>query len=318
MNPKTGRNVIKSPSDTTLYTPTLKKDYESQCGRIGVSLALAGDDQKDLISQISDFVEKVRQQTMAKENRFDREATPTPSTSGFGRCEIPTNDRVRDETESLRMAKKSAEEIVINSEKFKASIYPPPGTEIDLDEIIKKFKQAFSESDDDKFFHITCHVDRNLRLKIEKGEFVDLEKLLPKEKKRFGDNNVMELVNQNGNTYFMPAERKGKVTNIRKWEKAFRVYTAIYCNAHSHQSAEIWQYIYVINLAASSYSWDNVYYYDYTFRQLMEAKPNRSWGKTYNQLWNLALRDPIQQNHSNFQNNTKTGDWRDRCCWRFN
>ena len=315
---KTGRNVIKSPSDTTLYTPALKKDYESQCGRIGVSLALAGDDQKDLISQISDFVEKVRQQTMAKENRFDREATPTPSTSGFGRHEIPTNDRVRDETESLRIAKKSAEEIVINSEKFKASIYPPPGTEIDLDEIIKKFKQAFSESNDDEFFHITCHVDRNLRLKIEKGEFVDLEKLLPKEKKRFGDNNVMELVNQNGNTYFMPAERKGKITNIRKWEQAFRVYAAIYCNAHPHRSAEIWQYIYVINLAASSYSWDNVYYYDYTFRQLMEAKLNRSWGKTYNQLWNLTLRDPIQQNNSNFQNNTKTGDWRDRCCWRFN
>ena len=46
---KTGRNVIKSPSDTTLYTPALKKDYESQCGRIGVSLALAGDDQKDLV-----------------------------------------------------------------------------------------------------------------------------------------------------------------------------------------------------------------------------------------------------------------------------
>ena len=35
---------------------------------------------------------------------------------------------------------------------------------------------------DDDFFHLTCHIDPNLFHKIEKGEFVELEKLLPKDK----------------------------------------------------------------------------------------------------------------------------------------
>ena len=35
---------------------------------------------------------------------------------------------------------------------------------------------------DDDFFHLTFHIDPNLIHKIEKGEFVELEKLLPKER----------------------------------------------------------------------------------------------------------------------------------------
>ena len=33
--------------------------------------------------------------------------------------------------------------------------------------------------DDDDFFHVSCHIDGALRLKIERGEFVELEKLIP-------------------------------------------------------------------------------------------------------------------------------------------
>ena len=31
---------------------------------------------------------------------------------------------------------------------------------------------------DDDFFHLTCHIDANLKTKIEKGQYVDLDKLL--------------------------------------------------------------------------------------------------------------------------------------------
>ena len=37
---------------------------------------------------------------------------------------------------------------------------------------------------DDDFFHLTCHIDESLKKKIEAGEYVDLDKLLPRE--RFG------------------------------------------------------------------------------------------------------------------------------------
>ena len=35
---------------------------------------------------------------------------------------------------------------------------------------------------DDDFFHLTCHIDDILKQKIEKGEFVDLDRLLPKDR----------------------------------------------------------------------------------------------------------------------------------------
>ena len=137
----------------------------------------------------------------------------------------------------------------------------------------------------------------------------------------------MELLNRDGMTYFVLAEdRDHKIRNVRRWEQAFRVFAAIYCRAFPQRSVEIWQYVYCINTAASSYHWDNVAYYDYTFRQLMAYKPHRSWAKTYLQGWNLAMRDPLnkQNSSSGGANSFSSGDkksgksWRDRCCWDFN
>ena len=66
--------------------------------------------------------------------------------------------------------------------------------------------------------------------------------------------------------YLTPvSDREGKISGLRKWEQAFRVYAAIYSKANPCRAAEIWQYLHVINTAAASYTWDNVAYYDYTF-----------------------------------------------------
>ena len=199
----------------------------------------------------------------------------------------------------------------------------------------------FFDNDDD-FFHLTCHIDSSLREKIERGEFVDLERLLPSNRynQRLTGDSRMELVNRDGVTYFVPAtDRENKITGIRKWEQAFRVYAAIYCKENPSRSAEIWQYIYTINTAASAFQWDNVAWYDFTFRQLMAAKPHHSWAKTYAQFWNLAMRNPLgASNSQTFSSNLqarssqghppgqissrnghkKCGDWRDNCCWHFN
>ena len=118
----------------------------------------------------------------------------------------------------------------------------------------------------------------------------------------------MEMVSRDGMTYFVPASEKDvKINGIRRWEQAFWVYAAIYCKENLLRSAEIWQYIYVINTAASTYQWEDVAWYDYTFRQVMSLNPQRSWGKTYGQLWNLAMVNPIQrqtgQSHGQSGNN---------------
>ena len=87
------------------------------------------------------------------------------------------------------------------------------------------------------------------------------------------------------------------------------------------QAAEIWQYVHTINLTAGSFAWENVYYYDITFRQMMAEKPQHSWAKTYSQLWHAAMCDPLPKVHQNGNNsaaNVKQGDWRDSCCWHYN
>ena len=191
---------------------------------------------------------------------------------------------------------------------------------------------------DDDFCHLTCHIDPSLIHKIEKDEFVELEKLLPKDKLNKNDESRLEWVPRDGGMFLVPEERDAKINSFRRWEQAFRAYAMIYCGANPQRSREIWQYITVINTAASSYLWDNVYNYDITFRHLMASNPQRSWAVTYNQMWNLSMKDPIPrgvnqeyQPHQNFANAQSTnsshrangqyagsGRKKSDYCWNFN
>ena len=162
---------------------------------------------------------------------------------------------------------------------------------------------------DDDFFHLTCHIDPQLRIKIQKGEFVDLEKLIPKDKVkgRLSEEARLEWVFRDGSTFLVSAsDRDHKITSIRRWDQAFRVYATIYCGANPQKSQEIWQYVSVINTAAASYAWDNVVSYDYTFRHLMAFNPSRSWASTYNQMWNLCMKDPLPKGQK-FNSKSGTG-----------
>ena len=116
---------------------------------------------------------------------------------------------------------------------------------------------------------------------------------------------VAQLVFRDGLPYFLNAADKDRcISGIRRWEQAFRVYAAIYCNANPTRSGEIWQYVYVINKAAASFNWLNVQEYDVIFRQMMAANPRRSWAKTYNQMWNICMTDPFTKNFSSATHNS--------------
>ena len=150
---------------------------------------------------------------------------------------------------------------------------------------------------DDQFFHVTCHVDQSMKEKIERGDYVDLEKLLPKPctgGKQTNDNKL-DLVYRDGQSFFVPAQNEMRINGVCRWEQAFRIYAAIYSQANPTRAAEIWQYVHVINMAASAYIWENVANYDYTFRHLMACHPGRNWAKLYNQMWNISMRDPLQK-----------------------
>ena len=150
---------------------------------------------------------------------------------------------------------------------------------------------------------------------------MDLSRLLPKSRyQTMNSEQKMHFVNRDGESYWVPAEHDQKITGVRHWEQAFRVYAAIYCKAHPERSPEIWQYVYVINYAAGVYSWENVANYDFTFRQLMAERPWRSWAKMYHQVWNVAMCELLSKNFQNLAGSSakEKNNWRDRCCWRFN
>ena len=205
-------------------------------------------------------------------------------------------------------ARAKADKSVLEAEKFRATIAnPDTGTvqniitndQTDSNLMMSTVSNGTipnigSGVSDDDFCHLTCHIEPNLIHMIEKGQFVELEKLLPKEKLgRNGEENRLEWVQRDGGTFLVPVQRDSKISSFRRWEQASRAYATIYCGAHPHRLKEIWQYISVINTAASSYLWDNVYNYNITFRHLMAFNPQRSWAVTYNQMSNLSMRNPI-------------------------
>ena len=333
-----GQNVIlnKSPSDTTLYRPIFRRqepvshnnDNRGVPGDISVINEQQSKDkdnhnihenvvnrrmsrnlkEDDLLkNKISDFVDSLR-------TEFEEQ-----STSRMSEMVIPGQDDARQKVDRT----------VIEAEKFKATIANPPGK--DRDDLVLRSKvaelrlsQPVNENDsndlpnsmdnygkiddvtvereksDDDFFHLTCHVDPTLISKIESGEFVDLERLLPKD--RFGSRpsseQKLEWIKNEDGTFLVPSnDRSTKINSFKRWEQAFRVYATVYCGANPSRSKEIWQYVSVISTAASSFVWDNVANYDYTFRQLMAFNPKRSWAITYHHMWSLAMKDPLPKNH---------------------
>ena len=60
---------------------------------------------------------------------------------------------------------------------------------------------------DDDFFHLTCHIEPSLIHKIEKGEFVELEKLLPKDKFGGKSEDRLEWVQREGGTFLVPVQK---------------------------------------------------------------------------------------------------------------
>ena len=175
----------------------------------------------------------------------------------------------------------------------------------------KKFQWEVSQIVEKKFpcVMLLGGLSLNLNhLKIERGEFIDLERLLPHDRNhRTGNEDLnrqlYQLITQGTSGYLEPpVPKSGKINSLRKWDQAFRIFAAIYTHANPERASEIWQYVYIIHTAAASNAWENVYFYDINFRELMASEPWRSWGKTYMQGWNMAFNNAnvshIQANYN--------------------
>ena len=119
--------------------------------------------------QVSDFVEGIRVEQREQGEMSNQSQARNPPT---GQVVVP----------GLDDAKQRAEDHLIQAEQFKAAIAEPAGMSPKL----------LSSVTDDEFFHLLCHVEQSLVSKIEHGEYIELEKLLPKDKFARGNEGRME------------------------------------------------------------------------------------------------------------------------------
>ena len=206
------QNAIKSPSDSTLYTPALRQNTE----------------QNMMLNQISNFVENIRLEHSAHlpssswNVTLERPNREQPSVASEVHVVRP-KEVVQPGTSSME-AKQATDKVFLDAKRFKASLVAPKGTHLPFlpEKIDKNLELLRKLDDDDDFFHVSCHIEDTLRQKIERGDYVELEKLLPKEKSIQGhtmeDVQRLELVVRNGHPYFGARQSEGKINNIRKWD----------------------------------------------------------------------------------------------------
>ena len=196
---------VKSPSDTTIYAPGLIRIRSPGQRQTDV----VDNDRPPMLNKISDFIE-----SMCIESTTSRDTD--------GKSE-GRNDRQTAHSSSHRSdkddARDAAAKLILEVEKFKASLTPPKGKDNSLflaDNAERAAYPGVSGSsgelmEDDDFFHITCHVDPTLRTKIEKGEYVELERLLVKDRfRKRGGEDRLEFFHKDGHTYLAPPEREYK------------------------------------------------------------------------------------------------------------
>ena len=193
---------IKSPSNSTIYTTALKRGVENN----------------NVIDRISDFVDSIRLEhdrlvrvQQGEPNRHRASEEPHSQTSLDIRHVQPRTP--------VRETRDVADQIRIESEKNRGDIVGPKGNNVNLmdanGKLINFNPNAFfgqnavvppeiellwKNDDDDDFFHITCHIDPILKAKIERGEYIDLERLLSRDvaNKPMSKDHRVELVNHCG------------------------------------------------------------------------------------------------------------------------
>ena len=172
---------------------------------------------------------------------------------------------------------------------------------------------------DECYMTIGAYLDPNLCDKIKRGDYVDFARLLPREKASNFQDDKLELIYRNGQTFFVPARDRDitGIANFNRWEQAFRVYSNVYLKEHPDRAAELIQYNHIIFSASSTFVWDNVYQYDKEFSMHLSSFPERSWGIILQQAWSMCLKDRLYHHGSNKQQHNGSKGKKE-ICQRFN
>ena len=105
---------------------------------------------------------------------------------------------------------------------------------------------------DEKYDQIENHGDEATRIKIANFEYVDLARLIPKDRVMLQQDNCMVQVNRNGQSFYELASihESGNISSFSKWELAFRIYSTILVVSDPNKAKELKQYSHTIYTAS--------------------------------------------------------------------
>lgn len=213
------------------------------------------------------------------------------------------------EAETRKRARARATTVVREAENAKATLLKPPGEnsviieqvnktqDLAVQKVVRpdlevpagvdddehdKFRHAFKI--DQEFSSLTARVNPEIKRRIEQGQYINLQRLLPKFKvDPNDDHDKYRMVSKDGYSYFVDDRESSNkedglpINSIARWDQAFRVFSAIYLEANPKKVSEIAEYTQNMHKWAATYPWQRVYNYDILFRQLVEKKPTRPW-----------------------------------------
>ena len=132
---------------------------------------------------------------------------------------------------------------------------------------------------DQDYQMIDAHIDEQIKKKIQNMEYVDLGKLLQKNRTLREEDHRMEIVSRNRLTFLSPIADRDQVqiNSYMKWEQSFRIYSNILTSKYPSMATELLQYNHTIHSASSAYIWENVYAYNKELRHHIARHPQRSW-----------------------------------------
>ena len=240
------------------------------------------------------IVDQRRSVEMAAARKNIQQQVPQPQPS--------TSKAVNPEEE----ASIKANDLVKEAESAKIRMLQPPGMSPESNLLNYNPNRLDTVLADEDYMYLTAHIDENTQNKVQKGEFIDLAKLLPRDRIITEEDNRMQLIIKEGASYWVPMTDSLQITGFNHWSQAFRVYTDIFARANPMRASELIQYSHVIHTISQQFTWDNVYMYDKDFRLHMSRHPRRNWSLILQQAWAMRLREPLRShsfNHRDGSNN---------------
>ena len=158
------------------------------------------------------------------------------------------------------------------------------------------------------------HVTNTLKEKIWRGEFMDLNLILPPSRDFYKYEKKEERAEEE--------RRKPIIKSFYSWLQAFMIYSSILCEKFPEKSCLLFQHVDIILEAYRSFSGFAWLTYDEAFRQKLAVQPSLSWGAKDVGLWlNLFLpqRQPISRTTNTVSSAVATpSGYKKGLCFAFN